>query len=149
MKIQGLSIGDGGLQRLGDKKTVKVMNEKPRKGDSVELSQPSRNGDVAETVNNAASIDFSARVERIKSLAESIANDAYNLPELLEMIAERIVESGSTDNAVLNKTSVQSENHVLRSDIISKANSQLAQDIYSQPNVIEVVAGRLIDTLVF
>ncbi|MCE5251188.1 hypothetical protein LLG96_13305 [bacterium] len=149
MKVQGLSIGDGGLQRLSDKQSTKVSPGKPQKGDLVELSRSAQEGDVAEMMLSTASEDFSARSERVESAARSVANGAYYLPELLQKVAEKIIETGESMQNLSEITADKNQTPTQLSASMKMVDSQAVQTTYSQPDVITKVAGRLIDTIGF
>ena len=147
MKINGLPINDGGFQRIGNKRIEKTPTEKPRKSDIVEISQTARNGDIEVNTQYTLSGDFPARVERVKSIAQRVADETYTMPDVQKKIAENIIESAAMSDAVMYIASGVTETPPVRSEMVNMAHDNVLQNYYDRPEVLEEIAGRLIDAL--
>jgi len=147
MKIQGLPIAESGLKNIGHKRNEKTPSDKPKKSDTVELSQSARNGDVEVKSPNNVPADFPVRVERVKSIAQRIGDDTYRTPEVSENIAEIIIDSEALTDTVSSLTTGETEITPVRSEMVNKAHDNILQNYYNQPEVAEEIAGRLIDAL--
>ena len=147
MKINGLPINDGGLQRIGNKRTEKTPAEKPKKSDIVEISQSHRNGDIEVHSQYTLPDDFPARVERVKSVARRVVHETYTMPDVQKKIAERIIESAALSDTVSYIASGVTETPPVRSEMVNMAHDNVLQNYYDQPEVLEEIAGRLIDAL--
>lgn len=147
MKIQGLPITESGLKSIGHKRSEKTPSDKPEKSDTVELSQSVRNGDVEVKSPNNVPADFPARVERVKSIAQHIGDETYITPEVSEKVAERIIDSEALKDTVSSLTNGETEITPVRSEMVNEAQDNILQNYYNQPEVVEEIAGRLIDAL--
>ena len=145
MRIQGLPLSDGGLQRIESTKTEKAAAEKTRKSDVVELSQSALEGDNEVNTQNAMTIEFPERAERISAVTQNIADRTYDQPDVQVAIAEKILQN----DTVIGVVTDQSNSVEVRDDEISRVNDMVAQDYYAQPDVVEQIAGSLIDALGF
>jgi hypothetical protein len=147
MKIQGLPLNDGGLQRVENKKAEKIAAEKTPKSDKVELSRTVRDSDREINSRYAIPVEFLERAERVQSVTRNIANGSYDNPEVLEAIAEKIVQSAVVDDTVSSISMEKKGTPEIRDDMVNRANNMVTQKYYDQPEIMEQIAGNIIDVL--
>ncbi|MBN1290317.1 MAG: hypothetical protein JXB48_00635 [Candidatus Latescibacteria bacterium] len=147
MKIQGLPLNDGGLQRVENKKAEKITAGNTQKGDVVELSRSVRGGDHEISSHYAIPIEFLERTELVNAITKNIADKSYNQPDVQVTIAEKILESAVLNDTISSITVEKNGTPEIRDDIINRITDKVSQKYYDQPEVMEQIAGRIIDAL--
>lgn len=147
MKIQGLPLNDGSIQRIENKKAEKITADKSPKGDVVELSRSARDGDHEISAQYAIPIEFLERNERVHAVTQNITDESYNQPDVQVEIAEKILQSAILDETINSINAEKNGTPEIRNDMVNRVNNMVAQKYYDQPDVMEQIAGSLIDAL--
>ena len=148
MEIQGVSIGDNGIRNIEDKKSPKTESKKQNAlVDSVKISGDVKGAESAAGVPYTVNVEFPPRIDLIKTVSERVSNDDYNTPELINNIAEKIIES-STIKDVLNGVAVESADiSINRAEKVEMVNDQVKEGYYEDPEILVDIADRLVNVL--
>lgn len=149
MIIQSLQMNNGGLQFVDNNKSAKVASSKPRKGDTVEISQSAKNRDTDAVAQGLLTVDYPPRTEKIRDARQLIADGSYNQQDYLEKLAEEMIKSSAITDTVTHISSDQKDSKSIRTASVTRVYDQVQQNYYDNKAVMEEIAGRLIEVLGF
>lgn len=142
MKIYGLPPMEGGIRNISDKKQSKAAPvENPKASDTVNIS---RDGSTVENtaVSYDVSPDFPVRNEVIQTVAERIARNTYNEPEVQEKVADKMIESFGEANAGSDSSTPATA--MERTERVETAQAQATDGYYDNAEILNTIAERLI-----
>jgi hypothetical protein len=149
MKVQGLQILNSGMNPVELKKNVKSSGAKAQGGDSVEISNVSKNREKDLSAQLVTKTEFSPRLDRVKEIKQQLAEGAFQSSDYLEMVAEKIVNSAAITDTVAMIDNDLSDNSPVRNESVARVQNKLGQKYYEEQAVMEEIAGSLIATLGF
>ena len=148
MKIQGLFFGNNVIKNIGGNDTKKVSTENLNKrSDSVELSGasadkniiPNRVGDETSLV---VETEFQPRTELIESVSGHMSDEEYNSPDMLENIAEKLIEADIAVDIISNIRENQ-----MNSEEIEEINNDIANNYYENQDVMREIANKIMNNI--
>ena len=100
MKIQGLFFGNNVIKNIGGNNTKKVPTGNLNKqSDSVEISGAATDKVMINDTSYVVETEFQPRTELIESVSGRVSDKEYDSPNVLENIAEKLIEADiTTDN---------------------------------------------------
>ena len=101
MKIEGLFFGNNVIKNIGGSDTKKVSTENLNKrSDSVEISRAAPDKNMIDDTSFVVETEFQPRAELIESVSGRVSGEEYNSPDVLENIAEKLIEADITTDIV-------------------------------------------------
>ncbi len=148
MKITSFSFGDNGINKIRGVKTPKVQHQKNGEiVDSVKMNGTVKSMEQTSLVLYEAEIDLPPRIELIRTVSERISSGSYNSGELLENIAENVIDSSPVQDMInevaFERAYIQEE----RTEKIDRVNYNAVKEYYNTNEVKEKIAGSIIETL--
>ena len=143
MKIQGLFFGNNVIKNIGGSDTKKVSTENLNKrSDSVEISGTAPDKVMINDTSYVVETEFQPRAELIESVSGRVSGEEYNSPDVLENIAEKLIEADITTDIVSDIRESQ-----MNSEEIEEINNNIANNSYDNQDVIREIASKIVDVI--
>lgn len=144
MKIQGVPFGNNGINSIKGKNPSKVSTQNDlKKSDSVEISGRVAGKDIVERLSHGFETEFQPRVELMEAVSRRISSSTYSAPEVLENIAESIINSKIVPDVAESIPMDQ-----VRIEKVEEAGGNVEQSYYDNPDVVYEIAARILSLVV-
>lgn len=145
MKIQGLPYGNNGINNINGKNTHKVSSRNViKRSDSVGNSGYLLGKDKVDGTPFVAETEFEPRVELMESVSERLSNGIYNAPDILEKIAEKVIDAHVATDSISDILMDQ-----VRPEKIEEVNDNIIKNYYDNSEVMQEIATKIINNLGF
>ncbi|MFC1561140.1 hypothetical protein ACFL4V_01540 [Candidatus Latescibacterota bacterium] len=123
-----------------DTKKVSARNLN-KQSDSVELSGAATDKNMDET-SFVVETEFQPRAELIESVSGRVSDEEYNSPDVLENIAEKLIDADVATDIISDIRENQMD-----SEEIEEINNNIANNYYDNQDVIQEIASKIIDVI--
>lgn len=148
MKIEGLFFGNNVIKNIGGSDTKKVSTENLNKrSDSVEISRAAPDKNMIDDTLFVVETEFQPRAELIESVSGRISGEEYNSPDMLENIAEKLIEADITTDIIPYQVGDDIRESQMNSEEIEEINNNITNNYYDNQDVIREMASKIIDVI--
>ena len=148
MKIQGLFFGNNVIKNISGSNTKKVPTENLNKrSDSVEISGAPSDKNKIDDTSFVVETEFQPRAELIESVSGRVSGEEYDSPDMLENIAEKLIEADITTDIIPYQVGDDIRESQMNSEEIEEINNNITNNYYDNQDVIREMASKIIDVI--